>query len=122
MKKIVMSMFLMAIALLLVACGGTDEERTKPVITGLVQTAEITEGESINVLEGVTAMAHGDEDITDSIVVTIDPTTATIVGGVVTPQEPGSYLVTLTATDPKDETLKTTATFISRCIRKYSCV
>ena len=110
MKKIVMSMFLMAIALLLVACGGTDEERTKPVITGLAQTAEITEGESINVLEGVTAMAHGDEDITDSIVVTIDPTTATIVGGVVTPQEPGSYLVTLTATDPKDETLKTTAT------------
>ncbi len=110
MKKIVISMFMMAIALLLVACGGTDEVRTKPVITGLNQTAEITEGESINVLEGVTAKAHGDEDITDSIVVTVDPATVTIVDGVVTPQAPGSYLVTLTATDPKDATLKTTAT------------
>lgn len=110
MKKLLSTMLVLVIALVLIACNGTSEERTKPVITGLPPTAEITEGESINVLEGVTATAHGDEDITDQIVVTTDPSTATIVNGVVTPQEPGSYLVTLTATDPKDATLKTTAT------------
>ena len=109
----------MATLLVLVACVGNEETRTKPVITGLAQTAEITEGESINILEGVTAMAHGDVDITDKIVITVDPSTATVVGGVVTPQEPGSYLVTLTATDPKDTTLKTTATLFFRSTRKY---
>lgn len=110
MKKFLIGLTLLATLLVLVACVGNEETRTKPVITGLAQTAEITEGESINVLEGVTAMAHGDVDITDKIVITLDPSTATVVGGVVTPQEPGSYLVTLTATDPKDTTLKTTAT------------
>lgn len=110
MKKILIGLTMLATLLVLVACVGNEETRTKPVITGLAQTAEITEGESINVLEGVTAMAHGDVDITDKIVITVDPSTATVVGGVVTPQEPGSYLVTLTATDPKDTTLKTTAT------------
>lgn len=110
MKKVLSSMLVLVMAFVLIACTGTSEERTKPVITGLPATAEITEGESINVLEGVTATAFGDEDITDDIVVSIDPSTATIVNGVVTPQEPGSYLVTLTATDPKDATLVTTAT------------
>ena len=110
MKKLLSTMLVLVIALVLIACNGTSEERTKPVITGLPPTAEITEGESINVLEGVTAIAHGNVDITNQIVVTTDPSTATIVNGVVTPQEPGSYLVTLTATDPKDATLKTTAT------------
>lgn len=110
MKKVLSSMLVLVMAFVLIACTGTSEERTKPVITGLPATAEITEGESINVLEGVTATAFGDEDITDDIVVSIDPSTATIVNGVVTPQEPGSYLVTLTATDPKDATLITKAT------------
>ncbi|MDY0210654.1 MAG: carbohydrate binding domain-containing protein [Acholeplasma sp.] len=110
MKKMMIGMFLMVSVLFLVACNGKDEVRTKPVITGLAQTAEITEGDSINVLEGVKAIAFGEKDITDSIVITVNPTTATVVGGVLTPQEPGSYLVTLTATDPKDETLKATAT------------
>lgn len=110
MKKLLSTMLVLVIALVLIACNGTSEVRTKPVITGLTPTAEITEGESIDVLEGVTATAHGDVDITNQIVVTTDPSTATIVNGVVTPQEPGSYLVTLTATDPQDASLKTTAT------------
>ncbi|WP_026400280.1 carbohydrate binding domain-containing protein [Acholeplasma equifetale] len=116
MKKFLIGLTLLATLLVLVACVGNEETRTKPVITGLAQTAEITEGESINILEGVTAMAHGDVDITDKIVITVDPSTATVVGGVVTPQEPGSYLVTLTATDPKDTTLKTTATLFLKVL------
>ena len=110
MKKIVINIFIVVLTLLLVACVGTLEERTKPVITGLTQTAKITEGESINVLDGVTATAHGDKDITSSIKITIDPSTATILNGVVTPQEAGSYLITLTATDPVDTSLQATAT------------
>ena len=58
----------------------------------------------------MTATAHGDKDITSSIKITIDPSTATILNGVVTPQEAGSYLITLTATDPVDTSLQATAT------------
>lgn len=110
MKKILSSMLMVVAALVLVACNNTPAERTKPVITGLPATAEITQGESINVLQGVSAKAHGDVDITNKIVVTTDPSTATIVGGVVTPQESGSYLIKLTVEDPKDANLTATAT------------
>ena len=110
MKKLLSSMLILVMALVLAACTGETVERTKPVITGLPPTAEITEGESINVLEGVTATAFGDVDITDDIEISIDPSTASIVSGVITPTEPGSYLVTLKSTDPEDDTLVTTAT------------
>jgi hypothetical protein len=107
MMKSMTSMLLLSI---LVACGQTSEVRTAPVITGLAATAEITEGESIDVLEGVTALAFGNVDITDDLVVTTDPATSTIVGGLVTPTEPGSYLVRVRATDPIDSSLVSTST------------
>lgn len=102
--------FILLAAIVLVGCNTTSETRTRPVITGLPATAEITQGDSINVLQGVTATAFGDVDITDEIVVTTDPATATIANGVVTPQEAGSYLVRLTATDPVEDSLFTTST------------
>jgi hypothetical protein len=102
--------FVLLTAIVLVGCNATSETRTRPVITGLPATAEITQGDSINVLQGVTATAFGDVDITDEIVVTTDPATATITNGVVTPQEAGSYLVRLTSTDPVETSLSTTAT------------
>jgi hypothetical protein len=110
MKKIFTHTFGLFLALTLIACNGTSVTRTQPVITGLPATAEITQGESINVLQGVTATAFGNVDITSQIVVTTDPATATIANGVVTPQEAGSYLVRLTATDPVQASLVTTST------------
>lgn len=101
--------FVLLTAIVLVGCNATSETRTRPVITGLPATAEITQGDSINVLQGVTATAFGDVDITDEIVVTTDPATATIANGVVTPQEAGSYLVSLKATDPVEASLVTTS-------------
>ena len=110
MKKILSALIIMVATLALVACDSTPAERSNPVITGLPATAEIMQGESINVLQGVTAKAHGDVDITNKIVVTTDPSTATIVDGVVTPQESGSYLIKLSVADPKNEALTATAT------------
>jgi hypothetical protein len=110
MKKLSTNTFGLFLTLTLIACNGTSVPRTAPVITGLPATAEITQGESINVLEGVTAIAFGDVNITNQIVVTTDPATATIVNGVVTPQDSGSYLVRLTATDPVQSSLVTTST------------
>ncbi len=110
MKKVLSIMFTVVTVLTLIACGNKKTERTKPVIVGLPATAEITEGESIDVLKGVTATTHGDVDATDNIVISVEPSTATIDKGVITPTAPGSYLIKLTVTDPKDDKLFTTAT------------
>jgi hypothetical protein len=110
MKTMMKSLLSLVVLSSVVACGQTTVERTKPVITGLAATAEVTEGDSIDVLEGVTAIAFGDVDITDDLIVTTDPATSTIVDGVVTPSEPGSYLVRVQAIDPVDTSLVTNAT------------
>lgn len=108
MKKGLKFLFSLMLVLLLFGC--KKEERTEPIITGLPATATIVEGESIDVLEGVTATTHGNVEAKSSIVITVEPTTATITGSVIKPTEPGSYLIKLTLVDPKDKTLTTTKT------------
>lgn len=103
MKKWLSLPLLVLFALVLFACEEVTEDKDAPVIEGLPATASIVLGESIDVLEGVTATDYDGNDITADIVITIDPDTAVIEDGIVTPEEIGTYLVTLTVEDDLDQ-------------------
>ena len=104
MKRIFSLLVILLLAVVITACTKEVEEKDSPVISGLPATASIVEGDSINVLEGVTATDYNGRDILDSVTITVDPNTATIVNGVITPSEPGTYLVVLTVKDDLDQT------------------
>ena len=104
MKRFFSLLVILLLAVVITACAKEVEEKDLPVISGLPATASIVEGDSINVLEGVTATDYDGRDILDTVTITVDPNTATIVNGVITPSEPGTYLVVLTVKDDLDQT------------------
>ncbi|MBU0996935.1 MAG: carbohydrate binding domain-containing protein [Firmicutes bacterium] len=107
MKKL----FLFALATLtlftLAACKTVESTTTTlpneaPTISGVVAEVEIFEGESWNVLDGVTASDPEDGVLTEDIVVTSIPA-LTITAGVVTPENTGDYYFTYAVTDSQGE-------------------
>ncbi|MFP4187257.1 MAG: hypothetical protein ACLFSU_03695 [Acholeplasmataceae bacterium] len=103
MKKWFSLPVLILFALVLFACEDVTEDEEEPVIEGLPESASIVLSESIDVLEGVTATDYDGNDITSDIVVTVDPDSAVIEDGVVTPEDIGTYLITLTVSDDLDQ-------------------
>lgn len=70
MKKILSILLAAVLAFGLTACAKDSEP---PVIEGVVDSAQIAQGESFNALENVTAKDDKDGDITDKIVLSSEP-------------------------------------------------
>ena len=105
MKRLFSLIAVVLLAFALAACQeDVVETKDRPTISGLPATATIVLGDSINVLEGVTATDYDGRNILSSVTITVDPNTATVSNGVVTPSEPGTYLIVLTAKDDLDQT------------------
>lgn len=80
-----------------------DQENTKPVISGVEDTATTVAGEEFDALAGVTATDREDGDLTDQISVRSIPE-MTFTRGVATPSAPGSYELIYSVTDSGNAT------------------
>lgn len=89
MKKLCLMMMTMLSVVMATGCSNATGEASIDGVNGAI---EINLGESFNALEGISATNEKGRDITDQIVVEIEPE---VVGenGVFTPEESGDYIV-----------------------------
>lgn len=95
MKKILSILLAAVLAFGLTACAKDSEP---PVIEGVVDSAQIAQGESFNALENVTAKDDKDGDITDKIALSSEPNLE-FKDGVATPPSPGTYEIIYSVKD-----------------------
>ena len=80
------------------------EKNTAPVLSGVKDTVEVSVGDTIDVLSGITATDAEDGDLTGKVRVTGSVDTGTA----------GTYVVTYTVTDSRGESASAKTTFVVR--------
>ncbi len=101
MKKICSIILVIALMLSVAACTPAESkpaDEVAPEISGVRASLTATVNESINLLEGVSAVDDVDGDITANIQITVMPELA-VTDGVITPTETGTYEIAYKITD-----------------------